>query len=470
MSRPTETLRKRLLRAVFLPALVVVALSAVYDYTSAVAMAQQAQDNALLKMALSLATRLSPDEEGESREDILHHFEPNDMALFRADPVDDIRFVVLDAKGEFLVGDKPLIELMAGIGVATYDKPRYADRMLGTEAVRVITFAHSARGVALQLAITQTNRTRRATTHQILINTIWPNLVLLLVMFVLMYHGIAKALAPLKALSQSIDDREVQDLTPVPQEQIPGEIRPFVTAINGMLGRLGKATAEQQMFLSGAAHQLRTPLAGIQTQLELAMREATPAIAIRLGRILDAVGRLAHCTQQMLTLARSSAQASTAHDLCPVDLPSLIEDAASTWLDAALQRQTELDFELEPAQCLGSSWMLHELLGNLIDNAIKHNPPGGRVTVRCGVTPDRMPYLEIEDQGPGIAESDRHRVFEPFFRSAQGMGEGSGLGLPIAREVANRHKANIELLAGSGQKGTRIRVTFPAMAVVEAMA
>lgn len=457
-----ETLRQRLTRAALVPALLVVAISGVFDYLSAVKLAQQAQDILLLKTATAIATRMSPDEEGESRADLIKHMQPDDAAMLRSDLGDEIEFLVTDGAGAVLAGNARLLSLINPLKEAQAETPVYDDLASNGTAVRAIRFTHIARGVTLRVLVTETTRRRLATSNRILINTVWPNFLLLLVMIVLMQRGIRKALAPLQILGNSIDRREAHDLTPIPNDQVLLEIRPLVEAISRMLERIQKTTAEQQMFLSGAAHQLRTPLAGIQTQLELAAIHATPVLRARLDRIHGAISTLAHSAQQMLTLARSSAQASTVQDFHEVDFSGLLEDAASRWLDIALQHQTELDFEVHPARCQGSRWMLQEMLGNLIDNAIKHSPPCGHVTVRCGVNPDQSPYLEVEDQGPGILAADRNKVFEPFFRSSQACTEGSGLGLSIAREVANRHQAHISFQETATRKGTRIRVTFVA--------
>jgi two-component system sensor histidine kinase TctE len=456
-----DTLRTRLLHAVLLPALVVVAISGLFDYLSAVALAQHTQDSLLLKTATALATRMSPDEDHETTEKLRQHLSPADVALLRADPVDDIHFVVLDGNGDLLAGDASLCEFVPSPVLAPGLAPHYEHGVHNGQAVRTIRLTHRARGVDLQVLVTETNRKRLAATRQILLNTLWPNLLLLVVMLGLMRQGIRQALAPLQDLSQHIDQREVQDLQPIPEDQVLGEIRPLVTAINGMLARLQKATAEQQVFLSGAAHQLRTPLAGIQTQLELASHQATPEIRARLDRLHSAVRELSHCTQQMLTLARSSTHASTAHDLVEVDLPGLVEDAASNWLDMAVQRHIDLGFELAAARTTGSAWMLQEMLGNLIDNAIKHSPGAGTITVRCGCDAGQHPFLEVEDNGPGIAQSEQDRVFEAFYRSPQTGAEGSGLGLAIVREVASRHGARVAFVQPPGAQGTCIRITFP---------
>ncbi len=461
MTPAADTLYRRLARAVLLPALLVVAASGLFDYFGALSMTRQALDGQLLRTAVALATRMSPDEESESRSDIILHLDPEDADMLRADPYDEIHFLVLDGAGELLVGEAQLLPLAQAQPGASAEQPVYRDGRLDGSRVRLIDFTHQARGATQRVLVTQTQHRQAAATRQILLQALWPNLLLLLVMIWLVRRGTRQALAPLAAMGRAIDRREAHDLTPIPVDRVPGEIQPLVGAMNGLLERVAKSSAEQQIFLSGAAHQLRTPLAGIQTQLELAARDAAPAVRERLDRIHGAVASLAHCTQQMLVLARSSPQASTVNDQAPLDLTELLEDAASTWLDFALRHRTELDFEIEPACCLGSRWMLRELLGNLIDNAVRHSPSGGHVTVRCGRDAQQQPFLEVEDQGPGIAAGERDKVFEPFFRSALATSSGSGLGLAIVREVANRHQASISLLETASLQGSRIRVTFP---------
>lgn len=462
MTAAADTLFRRLSRAVLLPSLLVVAASGLFDYFTAREMAQQAQDSQLQRTAVALATRMSPDEEGESRADLVLHLDPEDAAMLRADQGDEIHFLVLDGAGERLVGDELLLPLARTLAPAALEQALFSDRQLDGAAVRVVDFSHQARGATLRVLVTETQRQRVAAARQIMFHALWPNLLLLLVMTWLLQRSIRQALAPLRAMGQAIDGREANDLTPIPIQQVAGEIRPLVSAMNGMLERVARTSAEQQVFLSGAAHQMRTPLAGIQAQLELAAREATPVLRERLDRIHGAIDRLAHCTQQMLALARSSAQAGAIHEQAPIELVDLLEEAASDWLDVALRRQAELEFDIQPARCLGSRWMLQELLGNLIDNAIKHSPAGARVMVRCGLDSQQRPFLEVEDQGAGIAAADRDKVFEPFFRSALATASGSGLGLAIVREVANRHQASVSLLETAAQQGTRVRVTFAA--------
>jgi two-component system sensor histidine kinase TctE len=445
---------------VLLPALLVVGASAMFDYYSTASLAQHMQDDSLRKTASALATRMAPDEDGENNDNLRRHLSPSDAALLRADPIDDLHFVVFDDQQQVLAGE-PRLRALAPQPLPEQAQPDYSDQLLDAHPVRVITLRHQAHGISLTVLMTESHRKRRAATNQILINAVWPNLALLIVMLALMQRGITRALRPLRALSRAIDQRAAQDLTPIAQHHVLAEIQPLVAAINGMLARLQQATAQQQVFLSSAAHQLRTPLTSIQTQLELAAQEAPATLRPRLDRLRSAVRDLTHCTRQMLALARSSAHASTAHDFETVDLPSLIEDAASLWLDVALSRQVELCFELTPAQATGSPWMLQELLGNLIDNATQHSPAGSPVTVRCGLDANQHPYLEVQDAGPGIAPSQRPQVFEPFYRNPQTRHEGSGLGLSIVREVAERHAAQVSFIDLPGAIGTCLRVTLP---------
>jgi len=394
MSATPDTLSRRLTRAALLPALAVIAASGLYDYYSAAAYAQQAQDRQLLRTVQAVASRLHPDVEGESRADILRHLDPEDLAMLEADAVDQIHILALDAMGEPLVGDLELLPLAAALEPPPLEQPAYSEQALGASAVRLLDFRHNAHGSTQRVLISETLHKRAATTRHILLNTIWPNLLLLGVVLLLLRRGIRQTLQPLQQLSATVDRREVNDLAPLSLVGIPGEITPLVGAINGLLGRVADATSEQQLFLSGAAHQLRTPLAGMQTQIELAAQEAPPRVRERLARVHDAMDRMSHCTQQMLALARASAQASSEQDQGQVALTELLEDAASNWLDLALKRQVELEFEIEPASCDGSRWMLQEMLGNLIDNAIQYSPPGARVSVRCGLDTAARPITD----------------------------------------------------------------------------
>lgn len=464
MPPPVDSLRGRLTRLVLWPALLLVAASAVADYLNAATFARDAQDNLLLKTAVALATRLAPDENDESQEAIRQHLDTDDEATLRADRLDVIDFLVLDGQGQWLAGNLALRPLLALDAQAPPDLPRQADAIFQTQPVRLVELRHTARGYRNQVLVTSTLRKRREDTQRMFFSSLWPTLLLLTLMLVLMRGGIARALQPLTRLGEAIDRRAPEDLQPIPLARRLGEVQPLITAVNRLLERQRQASDEQQLFLSSAAHQLRTPLAGVLTQLEMAALDAPPEQRPRLHRVQGAVRQLAHCTQQMLTLARASEQASGAQHFAPLQLPDLLEEAASRWLDPALARGQTLHFEPAPASCVGSPWMLQEALHNLIDNAIRHGPPGTPITVRCGSDTLGAPYLEVEDEGPGIPMAERERVCRPYVRGAAttATGAGAGLGLAVVAEVAARHHGRLRLRDRTVGSGLRVRLEFPA--------
>lgn len=211
---------------------------------------------------------------------------------------------------------------------------------------------------------------------------------------------------------------------------------------------LGAITGEaQRRFLESAAHQLCTPLAGISAQLGLMTgNEVNPPRRGQLAAVLGGAQRLAHTTQQLLTLARSDQAANPQFELAPVDLPGLIEVVVEERLAAADRARIDLGAQIEPAAVNGVGWLLHEALGNLVDNAIAHTPVGGSVTVQCGLKAG-APFLRVVDTGVGIPPDERELVMERFHRGSNARGMGSGLGLPIVREVAQLHGGTVSIEA-----------------------
>jgi two-component system sensor histidine kinase TctE len=246
-----------------------------------------------------------------------------------------------------------------------------------------------------------------------------------------------------------------------------------VESLNRLFESLRRAEQTQRAFLANAAHQLRTPVTGLTTQIELAQIEgafdATPERAERLQQGLDQLRQL---LDQLLTLSRAEAFASGAHGFSTVDIKSLLEQQAGLFIDRAVARGIDLGYALAPCRTRGIDWLLRELAGNLIDNALRYTPAGGEVTVSCGEDMDG-PWLAVEDTGPGISTEDRERVFERFWRgeSSRQPGadavQGSGLGMAIVREIAEQHRAQVEISearqrsGGMLSPGTRVLVRLP---------
>ncbi len=458
MSRSSSTLRARLLRRLWWPLLVVLLISAGYDYSSALGRARRNQDIALGRIAIALTSRLDVDADDANDNDIGRHLARTMAAMQRTDKHDRLSFMVRSQGGELIGGDAALSGLADATGS---DKASYADHQFGGEAVRVVTFAHLSSLGPVTVVVAETTHRRQAQARRLFVDTLVPNLLLITLALLLVRSGVKVAMAPLDKLSQDVAHRGPTDLSPLPQGDLPAELLPVVRAINRLMERLRASAQAQQAFLSNAAHQLRTPLAGVQTQLELAMRTSEGPQRERLALVQAALHRMGHTTHQMLALARSDPQAAAVEDFEPIDLQPLLEDAASAWLDQALGAQVDLGFDAQSAPITGSAWMLHEMLSNLIDNAIRHSPPGGRVTVRCG-RDDSGGWLTVEDEGPGIPADERQRVLGRFYQVPGPQRGGTGLGLAIVSEVAQRHGAELTLDSRDDGSGLKVSVRFPA--------
>lgn len=283
----------------------------------------------------------------------------------------------------------------------------------------------------------------------------------LLLVLGLCLFGIRIALRPINRLRDQIMQREPQSLQPLPLDPVPSEVRPLVTSLNTLLVTVRDSTLAQQHFLTNAAHQLRTPLTGLKAQLEvLASETQDRAQQERISRLQGSVDRLAHTANQLLALARAEPSAHGPSDFVAIQLDALVSAVIGSMLDRALAHDIDLGAECEPVQVHGVYWLLHELLINLVDNAIRHTPKDGNITLRCGQH-NGAAYLEVEDSGPGIPAAERQRVRERFYRAAGSDGQSSGLGLAIVEEIARSHRARFEILDAHEGTGARMRITFP---------
>ncbi len=292
----------------------------------------------------------------------------------------------------------------------------------------------------------------------------------------LVWGAVGRGLAPLGRLRRVIDSRSARGvmgggmaLVPLPLAVVPVEVLPLVIAINGLLARLDQSIGTMRRFTADASHQLRTPLAVLRTHLALLRRFGTDSAEGRaaLDDVEGAVKRLERLLVQLLALARADEDAPTAPTAPEVtDLRQVAMEVAAEQVPAALAQDIEVRFE-EPesedadVRTVGNPVLVGELLGNLLDNAIRYNRPGGTVTVRVGTGSGAGPVLEVEDDGPGIPEAERERVFERFYRLDR-PGEpprtGSGLGLAIVRALADRLGAVVRLNAGSDGRGLKVTV------------
>ncbi len=306
----------------------------------------------------------------------------------------------------------------------------------------------------VQVGETLGKRSRLAT--EIIKGVILPQFVILPLAVLLVWLALARGIAPLNQLQQRIRSRESSDLSPIDERDAPEEVAPLVRAINDLLERLDRSIGAQKHFLADAAHQLKTPLAGLRTQAELAQRQIDAGqrdpqeLKKSLRQIARSSQSAAHMVNQLLSLAHAEGKEQTV-GLQEVRLARLATETVRDFVPRALDKQIDLGYEgPEPSasalRVSGHAVLLRELIRNLVDNALQYTPAGGTVTVRIVEDPfGQVVVLQVEDNGPGIAANEREQVFQPFYRALGTNVDGSGLGLAIVREIANQHGAEITL-------------------------
>lgn len=316
----------------------------------------------------------------------------------------------------------------------------------------------------LLLQVAETLDQRTALANEILRGIIVPQFLTLPLAVFLVWFGLARGLKPLKAVQERIRNRAPDDFSPIDPRGAAEEIAPLVASFNDLLSRLEKNIASQKRFIGDAAHQLKTPLAGLKTQAELALKEGD---AQQLRSSLRMIARNAEHSARMVSQLLSLARMENLREAAPfdaLDLGDLARAVVTDWVPQSLARAIDLGVEVvaDRAPIIGNPILLREMLNNLVDNALRHTPRGGTVTVRVRRDADQC-LLDVEDDGCGIAEEDQARVFDRFYRVLGNATEGSGLGLAIVKEIAEQHGATIRLASppAPAAAGTRFSIAFP---------
>jgi len=389
-------------------------------------------------------------------------------ALLRADETDSVYFHVVNPDGRLLAGDPglPLPEAAVGKGDLPGEIYLRDAEFQGQDLRLAYTYLAEAempreRWILIEVAETTEKRTQLA--NKIVASVILPQFVIIPLAVLLVWFGLSRGLRPLTRLRQTIETRDPGDLSPIATRRVPEELEPLVEAFNAMLERMKKGVEAQQRFVADAAHQMRTPLTGLKTQAQFAIRETDPqALRHALGQIAMGVDRAGRLVNQLLTLARTEGGEVAQQPHAPLDLAQLIREVVEEWVMRALAKEIDLGYEASgPAMIVGNGFLLRELAKNLIDNAIRYTPGGGHVTCRIVADPLNV-LLEVEDDGIGISEEHCELVFERFYRVDDAATEGSGLGLAIVQEIASQHDTRASLHPNPKGKGTVARVSFRA--------
>lgn len=337
----------------------------------------------------------------------------------------------------------------------------YSDQQVDGSRWRVFGYAL---GAGRRVLAGESYAVRDELTQDIALATLVPLLWALPVLAALVWIGIGNGLRPLRRVADQVGGRDPGHLEPLPDRGTPVELRPLVDALNALLARLREAFARERQFTADAAHELRTPLAGLRVQAEVARGTEDPAVrAAALAGVIGGVDRAARLVEQLLALARLDPE-RTRVKCTRVALAEVGEEVLADLFPLARQHGVELALEDAPVPGIavdGEHAALYALLRNLVDNALRHSPAGGQVTVTVGCT-DGRPWLAVSDQGPGIPVAERDQVFRRFYRGAAERGAaGAGLGLAIVQRLAELHQAEVRLADGPGGRGLRVEVLFP---------
>ncbi len=475
----SETTRSKEQRSLFgeildwmlAPLLLLWPMSVLLTWLVAQNIANKPFDRELGEMARVLAQQIAVQPGAGGRAVAQFRLPASAAELLRTDEADDIYYQVLGLRGEFLNGDTTIpVPVSADRGAA--GEVRYRDDMVNNAAVRVAyLWIHVDGGAGgagagglppgplVQVAETLGKRSRLAT--EIIKGVILPQFVILPLAVLLVWLALARGIAPLNALQERIRGRASHDLSPLDERDVPEEVSPLVRAINDLLERLDTSISAQKHFLADAAHQLKTPLAGLRTQAELAQREIDAGTADpqqlkkSLQQIARSSQRAAHMVNQLLAMARAEDKEHSARKQ-EVNIARLAAETVRDFVPRSLEKRIDLGYEGPDSgatsrqrpglMVTGHALLLRELIRNLVDNALQYTPAGGTVTVRVVDDPfGQVVVLQVEDSGPGIAPAEREQVFQPFYRSLGTHVDGSGLGLAIVREIAGQHDAEITL-------------------------
>jgi two-component system sensor histidine kinase TctE len=458
--REAGSLRGRLLRRLALMLGALLLIASLSSYWNARQAADTAYDRTLLASARAIADGLY-ENDGRLKADVPYVA----LDIFAYDSAGRIFYQVLDPDGKLVSGYEHLPPPPPGTR-RTDDYPalaRFYDGEYQGVGIRVVSLLQPVseprlNGIA-EIRVAETESARERLARGLLVDSLWRLVLLVVAALVLVWLAVSAALRPLNKLRLAVEERQADDLRPLPEVAVQRELRPLVDALNQFTERLRGLFQRQADFIADASHELRTPLAALKARVDLGLRERDPEVwRSTLVEAAQNTDRLTHLANQLLSLARieSGARAIAEGGAERIELGQLARELGMALAPLAHARGVALALEAEDqAWVMGEPTLLNELLCNLVDNALAHTPKGGNVVLRV-----RSPaLLEVEDDGSGIPPEERDKVFQRFYRRNV-QGSGAGLGLAIVGEICRAHQAQISLHDGVGG-GLKVRVSFP---------
>lgn len=457
MRNGTPSLRRRLLAFLALPLVLAWLASGVLIYAMSLHYSNESYDRSLLDSAHALE-RLIHSEAGRSE------MSPQARILFEFDAADPNYYSVRSLRHGVLASNTnlPLADPVPRLDAGAV----YSDVPFGDRSLRMVSLATSSDDPAdtIIVSVAETLRERRELAREILVGTLPILLAVIVLMLVLTWFGVRRGLRLLRPLTVQLRARSPRDLAPLELAEVPLEIRPLTRTIDALLERVRHLLDVQERFIADAAHQLRTPLAGLRLQAERALADPQPdTVRDALSHIERLSTGASRAASQLLVLARAQAPAANVTAAGIVDLAALAREVVADIAASPLAHDIDLGYDgpVSGARVHGDGVLLREALANLIDNALRYGRAGGHVTVTVARDDDFV-ELGVEDDGGGVPDELLDRLGERFFRVPGSGGDGSGLGLAIVRHIAGRHEATVSFTR-STTGGLRVALTFPAV-------
>lgn len=452
----SNSLRRDLLVRLMGPLVAVVLVAGAAAWGLAQHFSQRALDQWLYDSAVTLAKQVRF-VAGKARLEI-----PGPaIEMFEVDIADQVFYDVSTVTGARVMANAA-VPSPPELPEAVLDPVYYDTAVRGLQVRAIALRVQGSGGEAALVKVAETRNKRDSLANEVLVATLAIVAMLVVTSIVLVSTGIGRSLASLQPIVQRVRGGR-RGFAALPEgREVPSEVRPLVHTINALLREISEEHAARQRFVADAAHQLRTPLAALRVQLDLALREKDPERHQEaLANAVAVLSRTSHLIHRLLTLSRVDQAAEDSSPMESVDLDCLAREEVESWIDRALARGIDLGYEHSgpPVVVTGREALLHEALSNLIDNALAYAGAGGPITV--GVS-DRPARLFVEDGGPGIPEGERERVRSRFYRIPGTQGEGCGLGLAIVDEIARIHGAQALILSRVEGPGVRVVLEFPA--------
>ena len=454
---PGLSLKRQLLLWLLLPQLVLWSVGGVLAWRLALRYADTGIDQSLKQSVRALARQVKPVGSG-----LLVDFPRAAQDVLEQDPTDRMGYMVSSPPGSFVLGNGKLPPPPDGILIQV-GEPVIYDARVADKRVRValldVTYGEPDAPQRLRVQVAKSLAVQERVARELVFDMLVPLAALGVLLGLLINAGIARGLRPLKRLEAQLGDRSGPALSswrPIELAQAPQEVHSLALAVNELLDAVRRSLSQEKRFVNDAAHQLRTPLAGLVSQSELALKETElQPLRERVAKVHAGALRSAHLVHQLLSLARTEAEVA----LHPLDIALLAREVACEWTPKALAAQVDLGYEGDSMVIVqGEKLLLREALNNLIDNALHYAGTHATLTVRVRTVANRC-WLEVEDDGPGLPQADLPRAFERFWRSSELPG-GCGLGLAIVAEIALRHGGSATALAAQPH-GLVVKIELP---------